>query len=82
MLILTIMLGLILVVTPGLFAQPRKNVIKLLMFIFLKITTKKPKNGIESSEIDPNFWEARYWLGKTKEQLGKIEEALEEWVVV
>ncbi|MCD6155796.1 MAG: tetratricopeptide repeat protein [Candidatus Atribacteria bacterium] len=33
-------------------------------------------------ELNPNFWEARYWLGKTLEQLGDLPRALNEWVAI
>lgn len=33
-------------------------------------------------EIDPQYVDARYWLGKTLEQMGKIGEALQEWRTV
>lgn len=33
-------------------------------------------------ELNPNFWEARYWLGKTLEQLGDLPGALNEWVAI
>ncbi len=33
-------------------------------------------------EIDPGFHDARYWLGKTLEQMGDITGALDEWVAV
>ncbi len=33
-------------------------------------------------ELDPQYVEARYWLGKTLEQMGRIREALQEWQMV
>lgn len=33
-------------------------------------------------EIDPQYVDARYWLGKTLEQMGRIREALQEWRTV
>lgn len=33
-------------------------------------------------EIDPQYVDARYWLGKTLEQMGRISEALQEWRAV
>lgn len=33
-------------------------------------------------EIDPQYIEARYWLGKTLEQMGRVNEALREWRAV
>ncbi len=33
-------------------------------------------------EIDPQYVEARYWLGKTLEQMGRVNEALREWRAV
>ncbi|MBC7216972.1 MAG: tetratricopeptide repeat protein [Candidatus Caldatribacterium sp.] len=33
-------------------------------------------------ELDPQYLEARYWLGKTLEQMGRIQEALREWRTV
>lgn len=33
-------------------------------------------------ELDPDFWEARYWLGKTLEQLGDLPGALNEWTKI
>ncbi|MCS7242696.1 MAG: tetratricopeptide repeat protein [Candidatus Caldatribacterium sp.] len=30
-------------------------------------------------EIDPQYLDARYWLGKTLEQMGRISEAVKEW---
>jgi tetratricopeptide (TPR) repeat protein len=83
MLILTIMVGLILVVTPGLFAQTKEECYQTAYVYFSQNNYEEAEKWYRRAlEIDPNFWEARYWLGKTKEQLGKIEEALEEWVVV
>lgn len=33
-------------------------------------------------ELDPQYVEARYWLGKTLEQMGRVSEAVQEWRTV
>ncbi|WP_438315866.1 tetratricopeptide repeat protein [Candidatus Caldatribacterium sp. SIUC1] len=33
-------------------------------------------------EMDPQFVDARYWLGKTLEQMGQLQEAVKEWRLV
>lgn len=33
-------------------------------------------------EVDPQFVDARYWLGKTLEKMGRLEEAVKEWRMV
>lgn len=83
MLTLIIVVGLILVVIPGLFAQTKEECYQTAYVYFSQNNYEEAKKWYRRAlEIDPNFWEARYWLGKTEEQLGRIEEALEEWVIV
>ncbi|MGQ9472514.1 MAG: tetratricopeptide repeat protein [Candidatus Caldatribacteriaceae bacterium] len=36
----------------------------------------------KSLELDPQYWDAYYWLGKTYEQLGNISEAVKSWRAV
>lgn len=80
---LIIIVGLILLITPGLFAQTKEECYQTAYIYFSQNNYEEAEKWYRKAlEVDPNFWEARYWLGKTEEQLGKIEEALEEWITV
>ena len=74
---------LILGVVPGIFAQTKEECYQNGYIYFSQGNYEEAEKWYRKAlEIDPNFWEARYWLGKAEEQLGKIEEALKEWTVV
>lgn len=36
----------------------------------------------KSVELDPQYWDAYYWLGKTYEKLGNVSEAVKAWRVI
>ncbi|HOQ67133.1 MAG TPA: tetratricopeptide repeat protein [Candidatus Atribacteria bacterium] len=74
---------LIVGVAPGIFAQTREECYQTAYIYFSQGKYEQAEEWYRKAvEIDPHFWEARYWLGKTQEQLGKIKEALEEWTMI
>lgn len=80
---LIIIVWLVLGIVPGLLAQTKEECYQNGYIYFSQGKYEEAREWYRKAlEIDPNFWEARYWLGKTEEQLGRIEEALKEWVVV